>query len=160
MQAAHLAKSFVYTADVLQQQVSEINHEECLRQPIAGGHSINWLTGHIVSSRSTPLMLVGAEPVWSEAARERYRDGSLPIGAQGPGVLKLPELTRLFEHSQDRLIAGLQRLSDAELAQPSGYGRNSLAESLLYFYFHEAYHVGQLTMVAEALGKSAKYISL
>lgn len=37
--------------------------------------------------------------------------------------------------------------------------KNTLAESLLYFHFHEAYHVGQLTMVAEALGKSAKYIS-
>lgn len=159
MQAAHLAKSFGYTADVLWQQLSEISHEESLRQPVAGGHSINWLTGHIVSSRSTPLMHVGAQPVWSEAARERYRDGSLPIGAQGPSVLRLQALIRLLEHSQNRLIAGLQRLSDAELAQPSGYGSNTLAESLLYFHFHEAYHVGQLTMVAESLGKSAKYIS-
>lgn len=159
MQSTHLAKSFAYTADVLWQQLSEVSHEESLRQPIAGGYSINWLTGHIVSSRSTPLMHVGAEPVWSEAARERYRDGSLPIGAQGLGVLRLQELIHLFERSQDRLIAGLHQLSDAELAHASGYGNNTLAESLLYFHFHEAYHVGQLTMVAESLGKSAKYIS-
>lgn len=159
MQAAHLAKSFVYTADVLRQQLSEISHKESLRQPIAGEHSINWLTGHILSSRSTPLYQVGAEPVWSEAARARYRDGSLPIGAQGPGVLRLQELISRFERSQARLIAGLHRLSDTALAQPSDYAGNSLAESLLYFHFHEAYHVGQLTMVAESLGKSAKYIS-
>ncbi len=159
MKAAYLAKSFGYTADIVGQQLSEISHEESLRQPIAGEHSINWLTGHIVSSRSTPLSHAAAEPVWSEAARQRYRNGSPPIGAASPGVLRLQDLIRLFELSQRRLIAGLHRLTDAELAQPSGFGSNSLAESLLYFHFHATYHVGQLTMVAEALGKSAKYIS-
>ena len=159
MQASFLAKSFAYTADTLLAQLSEISHEESLRQPIARGHSINWLTGHIVSSRSTPLNHVGAAPVWSEAARQRYRNGSPPVGADSPGVLRLHELLRLFECSQERLNAGLLRLSEADLARPSGYGENSLAESLLYFHFHEAYHVGQLTMVAEALGKSPKYVS-
>ena len=159
MQASFLAMSFAYTADVLSAQVREISHEASLRQPIARGHSINWLTGHILSSRSTPLRHVGAEPVWSEAARQRYRNGSQPIDTEGPGVLPLPELIRLFERSQERLNAGLLRLSAADLAQQSGYGANTLAESLLYFHFHEAYHVGQLTMIAEALGKSAKYIS-
>lgn len=159
MPAAHLVKSFAYTADVLRQQLAEINHEASLRQPIAGGHSINWLTGHIVSSRSTPLQHVGAEPVWSEKARERYRDGSPPIGAPGPGVLQLEELLNLFALSQVCLVAGLNRLTDTDLAQPSGYGRNTLAESLMYFHFHETYHVGQLTMVAESLGSKAKYLS-
>ena len=159
MQASYLAKSFRYTAEVLLAQLSEISHEESLRQPIAGGHGVNWLTGHLVSSRSTPLNLVGAKPVWSEAARLRYRNGSLPINTDGPGVLRLQELIRLFERSQERLNAGLLRLSAADLAQQSGYLANTLAESLLYFHFHEAYHVGQLTMVAEALGKSAKYIN-
>ncbi|MYD11383.1 MAG: DinB family protein [Chloroflexi bacterium] len=159
MQASFLAKSFAYTADVLRAQVSELSHDESLRQLVAGGHSINWLTGHIVSSRSTPLRRVGAEPVWSEAARKRYRNGSPPIGAEGPGVLPLPELIRLFERSQERLNAGLLRLSVADLARLSGYGKNTVAESLFYFHFHEAYLVGQLTMVAEALGKSAKYIN-
>ena len=159
MQAARLDICFAYTADVIGQQLSEISHEESLRQPNAGGHSVNWLIGHIVSSRSGPLSHVGAPPVWSEAARRRYRNGSPPIGAPGPGVLELVELIRLFELSQDRLVDGLRRLTDADMAQASGYGENSLADSLLYFYFHECYHVGQLTMLAEWLGKSAKYLS-
>ena len=159
MQASFLARSFAYSADTLLAQLSEISHAESLRQPIARGHSINWLTGHIVSSRSTPLNHVGAEPVWSEAARQRYRNGSLPVRAEAPGVLRLGELRRLFERSQERLNAGLLRLSEADLARPSGYRKNNPADSLLYFHFHEAYHVGQLTMVAEALGKSAKYLN-
>lgn len=159
MLAAYLCRSFAYTADIVGQQLSEISREDSLRQPIASDHSINWLTGHIVSSRSTPLYLVGADPVWPEAARERYRDGSPPIAAPGAGVLQLEALVRLFQLSQDRLIAGLLRLTDAHLAQPSGYASNTLAESLLYFHFHETYHVGQLTMVAESLGSRAKYIS-
>lgn len=159
MQAAHLAKSYAYTADIIVRQLDEISYEESLLQPIAGDHSINWLIGHIVSSRSTPLKLVGAEPVWSDTARERYRDGSPPIGAHGSGVLDLQELIRLFERSQDRLLGRLDRLTDAELAQASGFRENTLAESLLYFHFHEAYHVGQMTMVAESLGKRAKYVN-
>ena len=159
MQATYLAKQFGYTADILGQQLSEISHEESLRQPIAGEQSINWLTGHIISSRATPLQLVGAAPVWSEAARRRYRNGSLPIGEQSRNVTRLPDLIGLFNESQFRLIAGLQRLTHAELGQPSGYRENTIAESLLYFHFHETYHVGQLTMVAESLGRSAKYLS-
>ena len=159
MQASFLSKSFAYTADTLLAQLSEISHEESLRQPIAGGHSINWLTGHIVSSRSTPLNHAGASPVWPEAARQRYRNGSAPIGSEGPGVLRLGELRHLFERSQERLNAGLLRLDAADLARKSGYGNNTVAESLLYFHFHEAYHVGQLTMVAEALDKSARYLN-
>ncbi len=159
MYGLYLARSFAYTADIISQQLSEISREDSLRQPIAGEHSINWLTGHIISSRSTPLKYVGADPVWPDAARDRYRDGSPPITAPDARVLELAALIRLFERSQDRLIAGLESLSDAELTQPSGYGRHTLAESLLYFHFHESCHVGQLTMVAESLGSKAKYLS-
>lgn len=30
----------------------------------------------------------------------------------------------------------------------------------LYFHFHESYHVGQMTMIAELLGRQAAYVSL
>jgi len=45
------------------------------------------------------------------------------------------------------------------LAQASGYQENTVAESLLYFHFHETYHAGQMTIIAELLGKRAKYLS-
>ena len=123
-----------------------------------GSHSINWLLGHILSSRSYPLNLLGEAQVWDEESRARYRDGSSPIGAAGPGVCASRELMALFEVSQNRLVAGLGRVPAERLGEPSGYAGNSVLDSLLYFHFHETYHVGQMTMVAELLGKPAKYL--
>ena len=155
-----LAKSYEYTANIIRQQASEIDHAESLVQPVADGHSINWLLGHILSARSFPLQFVGACPVWSDEARARYRNGSDAIGADGPGVLQFDELMQLFDLSQRRLLPGLRAMSEAALSAAAGYGDNSVYESLLYFHFHETYHVGQMTMIAEARGRNAKYVEL
>ena len=153
-----LRKSFEYSGEVIVQQVAEIRHDESLRQAVAGGHSANWLLGHIVSARSYPLRFVGAGPVWSDDERARYRDGSRAIGADGSGVIDFRRLKEYFDLSQSRLLSGLENMGGNEFSAPSGYAANTVLESLLYFHFHETYHVGQLTMVAEALGKRAKYL--
>jgi len=158
MASKPLIKSFAYTAEVIRQQVSEFSPSETLMQPFEGSHSINWLLGHILSSRSFPLKLLGEAQVWDEESRARYRDGSSPVGAEGPGVMPVGKLMTLFEVSQDRLVAALGRMPAERLGEPSGYAGNSVLDSLLYFYFHETYHVGQMTMVAELLGKQAKYL--
>ena len=69
MTGAFLAKGFEYTAEIIRNQVSEIGPREALIQPFADSHSVNWLLGHIVSSRSFPLKLLRQAPVWGEEAR-------------------------------------------------------------------------------------------
>jgi len=138
-------------------QLAGITHAESLKQPIPNGHSINWLLGHIVSSRSVPLERVKADSVWDEATRARYRHGSPPITQDAPDVLTLSDLTASFDLSHQRLTDGFASMIDAEFQSPSGYGNNTVIESLLYFHFHESYHVGQMTMIATALGYSAAY---
>ena len=140
--------------------MSEISPREALIQPFAESHSANWLLGHIVSSRSFPLKLLRQAPVWDEEARARYRDGSEPIGGEEANVLPIGRLMSLFETSQSRIIAGLNDTADNHLNEPSGYAQNTVLDSLLYFYFHETYHVGQLAIIAELLGKGAKYVKL
>jgi uncharacterized damage-inducible protein DinB len=158
MNAETLVKSYAYTADVIHRQLVDVTHEESLEQ--VGPHSINWLLGHIVSARAIPLKRVGAAQVWDDESRSRYRNGSAPITADEPGVLRLEDLLTLFEQSQERLIAGLRTLTPEQLRADSGYGGNSVFESFLYFHFHETYHLGQLTMVAEGLGKPSAYLDL
>ena len=160
MTSAALAKCFAYTAEIIRNQVSEISQREALIQPFADSHSVNWLLGHIVSSRSFPLQLLRQAPVWDEETRAPYRDGSEPIGGEAPDVLPIGNLMSLFECSQSRIVAGLSEISDFQLNESSGYAQNTVLDSLLYFYFHETYHVGQLTIIAELLGKRAKYLEL
>lgn len=158
VKGAFLAKGFEYTAEVIRKQVSEISPREALIQPYGESHSVNWLLGHIVSSRSTPLILLNQAQVWDEGTRARYRDGSEPIGAAAPDVLPIDRLMNLFEWSQSRLIAGINEMTDFQLMESSGYGQNTVLDSLLYFQFHETYHVGQMTLIAELLGRRAKYL--
>ncbi len=154
-----LSKCFEYTADTVRTQVRDISHTESLVQPFENAHTINWLLGHIVSARTTPLTLVGAKTVWSDKSRARYRHGSSPIKGQDESVLQFDVLEGLFIQTQYRFQAGLQTMDDDALLQPSGHGHNGVFNSLLYFHFHESYHVGQMTMVAEALGKPAAYLA-
>ena len=159
MNGASLAKSYEYTANVIRQQVREISHAESLMQPIVGGHSINWLLGHLVSSYTWPFHYLGAMNVWSDDARARYRNGSDPIGADEAGVLPFAALIDLYELAHSRLVSGLEKITEEELRADGGFGDNTVYESLLYFHFHETYHIGQMTMIAELLGRSAKYVN-
>ena len=54
----------------------------------------------------------------------------------------------------------LGRMRIEDLSSTSGCADNTTFESLRYCYIHEVYHIGQLTMVAEALGKRAEVLSL
>jgi uncharacterized damage-inducible protein DinB len=160
MDAQSLVQAYNYTSEIIHNQLTNITHEESLLQFIEGGHSINWLLGHIVSSRSIPLQRVNAEPVWSDDMRARYRNGSDPIHEDEPDVLQLSVLMELFDQTHERLISGLEQLTISQLRASSDYDNNTIFESFLYFHFHETYHVGQMTMVAEYLGKPATYLNL
>lgn len=158
MIGAFLANCYENTAEIIRKQVSAISPRESLIQPFTESHSVNWLLGHIVSSRSHPLKLLNQAQVWDEETRARYRDGSKPIGAAAPDVLPIDRLVCLFEVSQNRTIVGLNNMTDGQFMKSSGYAQNTVLDSLLYFHFHETYHVGQLTIIAELLGKRAMYL--
>ena len=106
MLCAALFNCFEYTAETIRTQVRVFDHAESLIQPFDNAHSINWLLGHIVSARTTPLGLLGAENVWSDACRARYRHGSSPINCQDESVLRIENLLSLFNKTHCLLQAG------------------------------------------------------
>jgi uncharacterized damage-inducible protein DinB len=158
MNAHALIKMLNYNAEVIHEQLQDVSHEESLVQPIKNSHSINWLLGHIISSRTIPLRRINAEPVWTEEQRGRYRNGSAPISADEPLVLKLPALLTLFDQTQERLLAGMPTLTNEYLNSLSDHKDNTFFESFNYFQFHETYHIGQMTIIAEFLGKPSRYL--
>jgi uncharacterized damage-inducible protein DinB len=103
------------------------------------------------------LQLVREEPVWSKAQRVRYRNGSSSITADGDGVFKLEGLLADYNESQVRLVRGLERMTYDDMCQPSGFSVNSVGDSLGYFHFHEAHHVGQILMLAQMAGKKGAW---
>ena len=133
-QALH--KLFSYNAELITKQGTAMSHADSLVQLPFEGNCFNWILGHIVSSRSGALQLIGEQAVWTDTQRARYRHGSQPIRSDGPGVLSLSDLLQAFDESQTRLISGLSRMSYEEMCQPSGYQANTIGDSLGYFHFH------------------------
>lgn len=154
-----LIKMFTLNHTLLTRQISTITHTESLIQPENLPNSINWLLGHLVSARTVALQRVNQEPVWSDEVRARYRNGSLPITAEGEGVMHFETILAAYEESQNRLIHGLESMTLEDLSQYSGFGENSIGDSIAYFHFHEAYHIGQIADVATALGKESAWVN-
>jgi len=127
----------------------DLTHEESLKEPCAGANSANWVLGHIIQNRGAILKMVGEQPVWNEEEGEYYKRGSRPIGAQT--AKPYPDLLRALDLSQERLMAGLNRLEDARLGQVSD--KDSLGRKLAFLQFHEAYHAGQLGILRRVTGK-------
>jgi uncharacterized damage-inducible protein DinB len=152
-----LIKAFEYDAEVIHNQLVNVSHKESLVQLTTGGHSMNWLFGHIVCYRWPPLQRVNADQVWTEEQRARYSNGSAPIGSDGPGVFQLPELIMFYNQTQERLIAGLEKMTGKQLNQPTERGDNTVLDTLWYYHFHETYHIGQMTMIGAHLGKGTAY---
>ena len=144
-----------YLNGILKAQTGDLTQEESLFQPPGGGNCINWLLGHIVTSRNQVLELVDRPPVWGKEERTRYAQGSPPITAPGPGVLEISRLLEGYEATQGPILEALAVMSNEELAVKVPWFGGELDKSgvLGGFLFHEAYHLGQAALVRRLLGK-------
>jgi len=135
----------------LHANVSDLSDEDALIQPKPDGNCLNWVVGHIVSSRDGALKLVGGEGFLDPATSKRYDRGSAPIRGAGDGK-PLAALLTEFDRSQERLAAWLRAAPEGAWESPlEGWG--TVAKRLFFLHFHEAYHVGQTGILRRLAGK-------
>ena len=152
-----LAIHFGRGAKLLLTNLEGITHEQSLWRP-SNANSINWLTGHIVASRSGFTHAIGFTAVWGEATRGRYGFGSAPIEIDDDGVLALERLIADFKSTQDQLAVALRAQTFETLSGPSPSPRfQTRAEYLLYKQFHETHHIGQVLALREQLGLQSSW---
>lgn len=146
-----LIKAFGRNVDSLKRQVQGLSQQDSLVQPPARGNCLNWIVGHMADTRNSLVQLVGEKPILTEAQAKRYGYGSAPVCEQGPDLMTLDDLVSAIETSQIRLAAGLQRMSDADLAKEvkSYLGMTSVAVRILSMYYHDTYHLGQTELLRE-----------
>ena len=147
-----LAKMFDVSYRVLLMHVEGLTQDDSLVQPPPAGNCLNWVLGHVVATRGQVLGLLGEQPVWTEEQAALYSRGSRGIKQNGSGVMSLDQLVSSLKTSQERLVAGLGRLTSADLAEPF---RNdtTLGDRLGFLQFHESYHSGQVALLRRLAGK-------
>ncbi len=156
--ANDLAGAFARNTYVVKAQAEGLTHEESLLQhPF--GNCLNWVLGHIVTSRDELLGVLG-EPPAAGAIVTRYKRGSEPISAAGEAAVPLADLLTLLDQSQARIEETLSCMDAATLARRSEddeRGR-TIGQRAFFLYFHETYHVGQTELFRQLAGRDDKLI--
>ena len=148
-----LAIQYGRSAKLLLANLEGLTHQQSLWQPAPGVNTINWLTGHLISSRCNITLVMGLTPVWDDSIRAHYRNGSAPITEDREGVLPLERLIADFTAAQNVADAALRVQTLETLSGPSANERFATrAEHLLYMQMHEAHHAGQVMTLREQLG--------
>ena len=121
-------------------------------RPIAGGHSIWELVLHIIAWRGEVARRAeGGEP--AEPA-----EGDWPAVAETTEAAWARTIARL-EDSYRALVAALRKLPEGRLHEPVGRPRDlALGTGVAYYVMlhgvaqHDAYHLGQISLLKRALG--------
>ncbi|HVU14824.1 MAG TPA: DinB family protein [Phototrophicaceae bacterium] len=143
----------------VKQQTAGITHEESLIQPPFHSNCINWVMGHILASRCGLMVALGIEPIWPEEKRVIYQRGSEPItDANQDTAVKFEDMLRDYDQSQEQIVACLKTKSAADFEGPSDRPNLTLGERMAYGAWHEGYHVGNIDILRQMVGKNDNII--
>ncbi len=127
-----------------------VSEEDARRRARGGdGPSIAWELGHLCQYRAWALGLLGtdAEFLHAQAFGQTADDG-----AEYPTLDTLrAEFTRLGVELQSALADTPDHVFEAPVENDL-HGGKTLLEQFMFFPWHEAYHMGQLSSLRSALG--------
>ena len=157
----YLADVYGRNVMIIKMQTEGLSQEDSLLQLPFRGNCMNWVVGHIVTNRHNVLKLLdGKRPKEAERV-ERYTRESQPVSRADEGVLPLSELLDLLEAAQAQIAVRLAEIEISVLERQEAFFGNrsmSVAEWLMFFYFHDTYHTGQTEILRQVAGKDDKII--
>lgn len=157
-----LARSYQRNQWVIQEHAKGISHEQSLSQTEYNVNCLNWVVGHIVSSRCELLERVfGVDPVMTPAQLERYSRESDPVLEDGPDVIPFDELLGMLDATEEALESALAGADDSFLAEETPVGEDRTASrgaQVMFTYFHDTYHAGQTDLLRQMSGMNDKII--
>ncbi len=157
----YIAEGYQRNVDIIKRQTKGLSNEQSLLQLPFRANCMNWLVGHVLANRYNVLKLLGAERAADAARVKRYLTESEPITGPGDGVLSLGDLLGALDQAQAQLSTRLAQITPSELEpQVAFFGSRTLsvAEWLVFFYFHDSYHTGQTEIMRQAAGTDDKII--
>lgn len=146
-----LARGFAVNLDTAKQQAEGLSHADTILQPPGTGNCMNWVLGHVASSRNGVLELLGRPPVLGAEHAKRYGYGSEPVCADGEDIMRLDEILEALEAGQRALDEALAGVAPEELDREveSFLGTSTLGYLLLFLFRHETYHLGETELLRQ-----------
>ncbi|NDJ61944.1 MAG: DinB family protein [Chloroflexi bacterium] len=155
MTRTQIVKLFERNYRVFQTQADGLSHEDSLlRLPVRGG-SFNWMMGHIVAARSSFMIALAIDPIWSREECVPYDPGAAPID-DGTQACRLEKILADLDSAQAALRTYLDQLTDADLA--AAHEDTTLGQMLLDFAWQEAYYAGQTEILRQLVGSHDQVI--
>ena len=145
--------------DVIHTELKDITHAESLMLPSFNANCLNWVVGHILTSRDTCLSLLDLPGVLTSEQTAVYNYGSERL-TDPADALDFPLMLEKLDASYAALQNRLKAVRADELEKTSNlWGRpEPIGGMLAFFFWHEAYHAGQLNLLRQVAGKNDKTI--
>lgn len=152
-----LALQFGFNYQAAKANAADLSQAESLACATAGGNCVNWVLGHVVSTRNGILKLLGRDPIWDKERAKPYSRGSQGLAAED--ALPLEEIMADYRASQKTILTALGEMTDEDLEAKSPIeffrgDEETIGTALASFAFHEAYHVGQTGTLRRVAGKA------
>ena len=147
-----LASSQSRNQGVMLKLLDSIDQQASLERLLEDGGNINWLLGHLATSRDDMLVELGAKRLMAKDADARYGYGSQPEAAEAAAPLE--SLLAALELANRRVLEEIDKLDPARLIETDERGRR-LLDNLEFDLWHEAYHLGQITLYRKKAGLSS-----
>lgn len=147
---ASLARSFATNTHIARQITTNFGEEHWLFR-VGEASNAYWTLGHLVGYRHRLLTALGQPsepPTWWE--------GTFAGGTTPPATLDPPaeDLLADFTATGELLVARLSEVDDATADADCGRempnGSRTVEGMAHFLYFHEAYHIGQISLLARA----------
>lgn len=152
---ADLAGRFRFNATLLEMLVSGFAPDEWFRAAGSSAPAIRVL-GHVATMRLSLLRTLGVdvdERSWESLFGEH---GNPPVSLDDLPLPRVSELLEVVRASDVLLTEELTALSAAEIDEvwaEEGATAVSLGDSVGFYYFDETFHLGQLGLLRQFLGK-------
>ncbi len=151
-----LAVQLGYNNYAFSKNTGDVSHEQSLAQPHSGGNCLNWVVGHLASSRDLVRGILGLEPALVEGENPVYARSSEPL-TEASKAKPFEELTAAFAKDQDDIVAAITALTPEQLAaaapfSPASNPEETVGTLLAGLIFHEAYHIGQTGVLRHIAG--------
>ena len=132
-----------------------LSKEELLKSVGDGSNPMIWMVGHLASTRSSLLNLLGRKQEVSWAGRFGRGTTISDAGEYPP----LEQMLAVWKDTTTALMARFEEISDQELSAESP--RNfpvpdkTIRGAISFMAYHEAYHVGQMAYLRKWLGRGS-----